>query len=271
VKAKREEHFESVAVGAAGLLRGHAVQYPFNQLPDAVLPQIAGWVTGTRAVGFTRRPHIRLPAGSAPLRRVRGEKAPEGRPVARSKAGGGARAPPYIGERFARPGYRGCPKRAGRPGASVVLGQIALVGGDYRNRGRGEGGLLELPVEVGPPDFSITQCLRSKSRVPSPASVAWANSRRSATWAKYRSARSSISSAMWALREGHGRKLQNRENRNLKTLEELAEKLIHPGLALDRNFDHYDFPARTRGQYLCSDPRGVEAAGCGVLQESCLR
>ncbi len=55
-----------------------------------------GWVTGIRAVGFTRRPHIRPPAGSGPLRRVRGEKAPERRTVARSKAGGGVPAPPYT-------------------------------------------------------------------------------------------------------------------------------------------------------------------------------
>ena len=69
----------------------------------------------------------------------------------------GARAPPYIGERFAQPEHGGWRKRPGRRGASVVLGQIELVGGDYRNRGRGEGGLLELPVEVGPADFPVAQ------------------------------------------------------------------------------------------------------------------
>jgi hypothetical protein len=62
-----------------------------------------------------------------------------------------------IGERFPRPGYRGGPKRASRRGASVVLGQIELVGGDHRDRGRGEGGQLELPVEVSPPDFPVAQ------------------------------------------------------------------------------------------------------------------
>ena len=40
---------------------------------------------------------------------------------------------------------------------SVILGQIELVGGDYRNRGRGEGGQLELPVEVGAPDFPVAE------------------------------------------------------------------------------------------------------------------
>jgi hypothetical protein len=40
--AKREEHLENVAVGAARLVRGQTVQYPLDQLPDAVLPQIAG-------------------------------------------------------------------------------------------------------------------------------------------------------------------------------------------------------------------------------------
>jgi hypothetical protein len=38
---KREEHLESVAAGAARLVRGHTVQYAFDQPPDAVLPQIA--------------------------------------------------------------------------------------------------------------------------------------------------------------------------------------------------------------------------------------
>ena len=58
---------------------------------------------------------------------------------------------------FARPGQRSCRRRAGRRGASVILGEIELVGGDHRNRGRGEGGLLELPVEVGPADFPVAQ------------------------------------------------------------------------------------------------------------------
>jgi hypothetical protein len=49
--------------------------------------------------------------------------------------------------------------RIGRRGASVVLGQIELVGGDHRNRRRGEGGQLELPVEVGPADLPLTQRL----------------------------------------------------------------------------------------------------------------
>jgi hypothetical protein len=31
--------------------------------------------------------------------------------------------------------------------------------GDQRNRGRGEGGLFELPVEVGPAEFPLTQGL----------------------------------------------------------------------------------------------------------------
>jgi hypothetical protein len=52
--------------------------------------------------------------------------------------------------------HRGCRKRIGRS-ASVVLGQIELVGSDYRNRGRGEGGLLELPVEIGPADFPVAE------------------------------------------------------------------------------------------------------------------
>jgi hypothetical protein len=46
-----------VAVGAAGLLRGHAVQYSIDQLPDAVLPQIAG--LGHRDQG--RRIHQETP------------------------------------------------------------------------------------------------------------------------------------------------------------------------------------------------------------------
>ena len=39
--AKREEHFESVAVGATGFVRGDTVQNSLDQLPDSVLPQIA--------------------------------------------------------------------------------------------------------------------------------------------------------------------------------------------------------------------------------------
>jgi hypothetical protein len=39
--AKLEEHFERVAVGATGFVRGDTVQDSFDQLPDAVLPQIA--------------------------------------------------------------------------------------------------------------------------------------------------------------------------------------------------------------------------------------
>src|ERR1700733_13034306 len=42
-------------------------------------------------------------------------------------------------------------------GASVVLGQIELVGGDDRNRGRGEGSQLELPVEVALSDFPVAE------------------------------------------------------------------------------------------------------------------
>jgi hypothetical protein len=47
-----------------------------------------------------------------------------------------------------QPERGGCRKRADRRKTSVVLGQVELVGGDYRNRGRGEGGLLELSVKI---------------------------------------------------------------------------------------------------------------------------
>jgi hypothetical protein len=40
--AKREEHFRSMAVTAARLLRGQPVQYALDQLPDSVLSQIGG-------------------------------------------------------------------------------------------------------------------------------------------------------------------------------------------------------------------------------------
>ena len=83
--------------------------------------------------------------------------APESRPVAGARAGGGIRAPPYIGEWIARPQQGGWRKRAGRRSALVVLGQIELVGSDHRNRGRGEGGQFELPIEVGPPDFPVAE------------------------------------------------------------------------------------------------------------------
>jgi hypothetical protein len=129
---------------------------------------------------------MRSPPGSAPLRRVRGERAPES---PRARAGGGARASPYtrvspyIGERFARPGYRACPKRAGGRGTSVVLGQIELVGGDHRNGGRGKRGQLELPVEVGAADFPMAEGIFEMQRA-FPGLGARANSRRSATWAR---------------------------------------------------------------------------------------
>jgi hypothetical protein len=70
----------------------------------------------------------------------------------------GAQVPPYIGDRFARPGHRSWRRRSGGRGASVVLGQIELVGGD-RNRGRGEGGLLKLAVEVVSADLPKTEGL----------------------------------------------------------------------------------------------------------------
>jgi hypothetical protein len=55
-----------------------------------------------------------------------------------------------------------------------------------------------------------------------------------------------------------------------KTLEELAEKLIHPGLALDRNFDYLRLPCSKPGPIPLLQPKRSGAAGCGVLQESCL-
>jgi hypothetical protein len=58
---------------------------------------------------------------------------------------------------LAQPEHGGWRRRAGRRGASVILGQVELVWGDYRNRGRGEGGQFELPVEVGPADFPVAQ------------------------------------------------------------------------------------------------------------------
>jgi hypothetical protein len=57
---------------------------------------------------------------------------------------------------LAQPEHRSWRRCAGRS-ASVILGQIELVWGDYRNRGRAEGGQLELPVEVGPPDFPVAE------------------------------------------------------------------------------------------------------------------
>jgi hypothetical protein len=61
--------------------------------------------------------------------------------------------------------HGGCRKRIGRRGASVLLGQIELVGGDYRNHGRGECGQLKLPVEVGPPDFPAAEDVFEMQRV----------------------------------------------------------------------------------------------------------
>ena len=44
-----------------------------------------------------------------------------------------------------------------RPG-DAHRGQCAsLDGSDHRNRGRREGGLLELPVEIGPANFPVAQ------------------------------------------------------------------------------------------------------------------
>src|ERR1700722_10234950 len=116
-----------------------------------------GCFTGIRAVGFTSRPHFRPPAGFGSGRQVQGEGVADGRPTGIAKAGEGARAPPYIGDTFPRLGPRSCRRRTGRRRTSVILGEIELVGGDHRNRGRGEGGLLELPIEVGPPDFPVAQ------------------------------------------------------------------------------------------------------------------
>src|SRR5471030_88382 len=95
-----------------------------------------GCATGIRDVGFMSRPHrpIRPAGGSGSLRRLEGEIAPESRPVADAKVGGGTRAPPYIGERLAQPEHGGWRKRADGRKTSVVLGQIELVGGDHRNR-----------------------------------------------------------------------------------------------------------------------------------------
>jgi hypothetical protein len=79
--------------------------------------------------------------GSAPLRGLRSEKAPKrqagcSRPRWRGELG----LLLNIGERSAQPDHRGCRKRIGRRGAE-------LVGGDHRNRRRGEGGLLENGME----------------------------------------------------------------------------------------------------------------------------
>jgi hypothetical protein len=93
------------------------------------------------------------------LRRGQGERALERRPVVPAKTGGGSSVPPYIGDGFAQPEHRGGRKRAGRRGASVVLGQIELVGGDHRNRSRGEGGLFKLPVEVISADLPLPEGL----------------------------------------------------------------------------------------------------------------
>jgi hypothetical protein len=81
--------------------------------------------------------------------------------VAGARAGGRTRPPPYIGDRFDtgdridQPGHRDF--RNDKERTSVVLGRIKLVGGAYRNRGWGEGGLLELPVEVVSPNLSLTE------------------------------------------------------------------------------------------------------------------
>jgi hypothetical protein len=58
---------------------------------------------------------------------------------------------------LAQPEHGGWRKRADGRKTSVVLGQIELVGGDHRNRGRRESSLFELQVEVGPPDFPVAK------------------------------------------------------------------------------------------------------------------
>ena len=100
-----------------------------------------------------------MPAGFGSCLQVQGEGAPERRPAGGAKAGEGARAPPYIdmGDTFARLGQRSCRRRTGRRRISVILGEIELVGSDHRNRGRREGGLLELPVKVNPANFPVAQ------------------------------------------------------------------------------------------------------------------
>ena len=49
-------------------------------------------------------------------------------------------------------------------GQSIVLGEIELVGGNHRESGRREGGLLELPVEVGPADFPVAEGVFERRR-----------------------------------------------------------------------------------------------------------
>ena len=46
---------------------------------------------------------------------------------------------------------------AGGAGFEFILGEIELVWGNHRNWGRGEGGLLELPVEVSSPNGVVAK------------------------------------------------------------------------------------------------------------------